>query len=295
MKKTFLLALLCLSFTFTVFPQDKQQPTSLLWKVSGNGLSKPSYLFGTYHFLTNGFVDTILAVKNAYAESEAVVGELLIDSSIQRPIMEASVLQGTTLQKLLPDTLYAKTSNWFKEEAGLDLLKLDALNPLTIMTAALAITHQKYFPNKPGEVQLDTYFQELAKRDGKQILGLETIQMQINAMFKQLTLSRQVEMLNEMFKVKDGLKSGIAVMNDAYIRNDLNALLQLMYAETYRPEEMKPLLDDRNNYWMQQLPELMKEQSLFVAVGALHLVGETGLVQQLRSKGYTVTPVNFKN
>jgi uncharacterized protein YbaP (TraB family) len=180
-------------------------------------------------------------------------------------MMEASVLHGTTLQKLLPDTLYAKTSKWFKEEAGLDLIKLDQLNPLTVMITALAITHQKYFPNKPGEVQLDAYFQDLAIKDGKKILGLETIQMQINAMFKQLTLSRQVEMHNEMFKVKDGLKSGIAVMNDAYIRNDLNALLQLMYAETYRPEEMKPLLDDRNNYWMHQLPELMKEQSLFVA------------------------------
>ena len=295
MKKTFLLALLCLLSTSVLVAQKTKEENSLLWKVTGNGLKKPSYLFGTYHFLSNGFVDTIPAIKKAYTASGAVVGELVIDSSIQRPMMEAFVLQGTTLQKLLPDTLYNKTSNWFKEEAGLDLIKLDALNPLTVMTAALAITHQKYFPNKPGEVQLDTYFQELAKRDGKKVLGLETIQMQINAMFKQLTLARQVEILNETFKEKDGLKSAIAVMNDAYTRNDLDALHNLMYAETYKPEEMKPLLDDRNNYWMQQVPKLMNEQPLFVAVGALHLVGETGLVQQLRKKGYTVTPVNIKD
>jgi uncharacterized protein YbaP (TraB family) len=84
-------------------------------------------------------------------------------------------------------------------------------------------------------------------------------------------------------------------MNDAYTRNDLDALHQIMYAQKSRPEEIKPLLDDRNNHWMQQLPQLMKEQSLFVAVGVLHLVGETGLVQQLRSKGYTVTPVKLSN
>jgi uncharacterized protein YbaP (TraB family) len=101
--------------------------------------------------------------------------------------------------------------------------------------------------------------------------------------------------LNETLKEKDGLKSAIAVMNDAYTRNDLNTLHKLMYAGTYKREEMKPLLDDRNHYWMQQLPELMKDQSLFIAVGALHLVGETGLVQELRKKGYTVTPVNIKN
>ena len=67
---------------------------SLLWKVTGNSLKEPSYLFGTYHFLSNGFVDTIPAIKKAYAASDAVVGELIIDASIQRPMMEASVLQG---------------------------------------------------------------------------------------------------------------------------------------------------------------------------------------------------------
>lgn len=82
-------------------------------------------------------------------------------------------------------------------------------------------------------------------------------------------------------------------MNKAYISQNLHELQHLMYGSTYEPQELKALLDDRNNYWMQQLPDLMKEQSLFVAVGALHLVGKTGLVQQLREKGYTVTPVKL--
>ena len=292
MKKYFLMAMLCPVPNSILFAQKTKQENPLLWKVSGNGLNKPSYLFGTYHFLSSGFVDTMQAVKKAYASSDAVVGELVIDSTIQRPMMEASVLQGTTLQKLLPDTVYNKTSAWFKQEAGLDLIKLDQLNPITVMTAALAITQQKYFPNKQGEVQLDTYFQDLGKKDGKRILGLETIEVQINALFKQLTLERQVEILNATFSEKDGFKSVIATMNDAYIRNDLKALQQLMYVKTYKPEEMKQLLDDRNNNWMTQLPKFMKEQSLFVAVGALHLVGESGLVNQLRKKGYSVIPVN---
>jgi uncharacterized protein YbaP (TraB family) len=68
-----------------------------------------------------------------------------------------------------------------------------------------------------------------------------------------------------------------------------------MYGSTYKPEEMKPLLDDRNNHWIHQLPGLMKEQSLFVAVDALHLVGESGLVNGLRKMGYTVIPINLKD
>lgn len=295
MKKYFLIAVLCLIAQQLIFAQKQKVENSLLWKVSGNTLQKPSYLFGTYHFLSSGFIDTMQAVKKAYAASDAIVGELIIDSTIQRPMMEASLLQGTTLKKLLPDTLYNKTSSWFKQEAGFDLIRLDQLNPITVMTAALAITQQKYFPNKPGEVQLDTYFQDQGKKDGKRVLGLETIEVQINALFKQLTLKRQVEMLNETFSNKEGFRSSIAAMNDAYIKNDLEALEQLMYVRSYKPEEMKPLLFDRNNNWLKQLPQIMKEQPSFIAVGALHLVGENGLVTQLRKMGYTVTPINLKN
>jgi len=159
----------------------------------------------------------------------------------------------------------------------------------------LAITHQKYFPNKPGEVQLDTYFQEEAKKEGKKVIGLETIDVQIKAMFGQLTMQRQVELLNATFKEKDGLRHLISVMNNAYISQNMSELQQLMYGSGYKPEELKVLLDDRNNHWMEQLPKLMKEQPVFVAVGALHLFGDKGLINQLKAQGYTVTPVNLKN
>jgi uncharacterized protein YbaP (TraB family) len=75
MKKTFLVALLCLLFTAPLFSQHKRQRNSLLWKVAGKDLTKPTYLFGTYHFLTNAFVDTLPAVKQAYKASGAVVGK----------------------------------------------------------------------------------------------------------------------------------------------------------------------------------------------------------------------------
>ena len=67
-----------------------------------------------------------------------------------------------------------------------------------------------------------------------------------------------------------------------------------MYTGSYKPEEIKVLLDDRNNHWVQELPALMQEQPLFVAVGALHLVGKNGLVNQLRARGFTLTPVKTK-
>jgi uncharacterized protein YbaP (TraB family) len=292
MKKTFLLALLCLLSTATLFSQDKSQTNSLLWKVSGKGLTKPTYLFGTYHFLTNAFVDTLPAVKQAYKASQVVVGEIVIDSSMQAPMMEASMLKGTTLKKELPEGVYAKTAGWFNRESGIDLAKLDQLNPLSVMIFAMAITQQKYYPTKAGEIQLDSYFQQTTNKDGKKVMGLETVEAQINALYGGLTMQRQIALLHETLNEEDGLKKMIGIMNKAYISQNLEELQELMYG-TYKPEEMKAMLEERNNEWMKQLPKLMKEQPLFVAVGALHLAGESGLVNQLRKQGYTLTPIKL--
>ena len=87
MKKNFLWAFLCLISTTTLLAQQTKTENSLLWKVTGNGLKKPSYLFGTYHFLSSGFIDPMQAVKSAYKSTEAVVGELIIDTTIQGPMM----------------------------------------------------------------------------------------------------------------------------------------------------------------------------------------------------------------
>jgi len=119
--------------------------------------------------LTNAFTDTLPDIRKANQSADAIVGELIIDSSIQAPMMDASVLKGTTLKEILPDTLYDKATAWFKEEAGMDLMQLNQLNPVTLMTIALAITQQKYFPHDPNEIQLDTYFQEQGKKIIKQL------------------------------------------------------------------------------------------------------------------------------
>ncbi len=102
-------------------------------------------------------------------------------------------------------------------------------------------------------------------------------------MFGQLTMRRQVELLNETFKEKDGLRQLIGIMNTAYVSQNMDELQQLMYGSSYRAEEMKILLDDRNNHWTEQLPKLMKEQLVFIAVGALHLFGNKGLINQLKA------------
>ena len=72
---------------------------------------------------------------------------------------------------------------------------------------------------------------------------------------------------------------------------DLNKLLEISESENSRPEFMKALLDQRNADWLTKLPEILKNGTTFVAVGALHLPGQNGIIEGLKRLGYTVTPV----
>jgi uncharacterized protein YbaP (TraB family) len=291
MKKFIFGIFISLLFIQHISGQQQDHHSSLLWKVTGKDLKEPSYLFGTLHLLTNAFIDTMPAVKESYAGTKTVVGELVIDSSLQLKMMEASALTGTTLKQVLPDSIYAMTSEWFAKEAGIGLEMLDGLNPMSVMTVAMAIAQQKHFPNPQGYVQLDSYFQERAKQDGKKVIGLETIDVQINALFHNISLHRQAELLYSVMGSEKTIEEQMSLMYNAYVSQDLMTLNQLMYDDIYKPEEIKVLLDDRNISWIKQLPKIMKEQPAFIAVGALHLTGEHGLVELLRKQGYTVTAV----
>lgn len=82
-------------------------------------------------------------------------------------------------------------------------------------------------------------------------------------------------------------------MLNSYKKSDLDGLMHMMYDETFTKKEAEVMLDNRNILWMEQIPSLMDQSSVFIAVGALHLYGTNGLVQLLRYAGYTVKPLNL--
>jgi len=284
MKNRFI-TLICIVLTVSAFPQA---PRSLLWKVSGNGLEKPSYLFGTFHLLGCSFADSLAAVMNAFHEADAVVGELVIDSSIQAPMMAATQLPGSTLKEILPDTLYQKADAWFRQEAGFPLSQLETFNPQTVISLAMLITQERYLPVAPGELFLDVCFQERGRASGKEIHGLESIQDQVHALFGSTSLERQIEIMTETFYDTTTAKEQLFAIYKAYRDADFGWMQKMMYSSMYRQEEIAILLEERDKAWVAKLPGMMKGRSLFIAVGALHL---PGLTDQLRKIGFDVTPV----
>ena len=265
---------------------------SIFWEIQRSDLGHPSYLFGTFHLMGSGYVDSLTNLIEKFKTSKNVVGELLLDSSMTTRMMASAQLHDTTLDKLLDSTLYHQTARWLHELSGYDLRMFNSMNPMTIQIFIMTMLQQKYFPLKQAnEMPMDMYFQDRAKKEGKQLIGLEDFETQVHALFDQFTLQRQAEMLGDFVQDRSKTKTELLEMNKYYRAGELTKLEELLATQNYSEEEAEILLDNRNKQWMEQLPDLIKENQTFIAVGALHLPGKNGLIALLRKAGYTVSPV----
>lgn len=271
--------------------QNKQDQT-LLWEISGKDLNKPSYLFGTYHFADKGFIDTMAVLNEKLKNADAVVGELIIDKNVAIKLAPFMMLKGTTLDKVLTPEEYLLVDNYLKQFPNMKLQAFNTFKPIVVQTIILQFTSPKTFtPTNPA---IDEYFQTYAKANQKKTLGLETAEDQAAVLFGS-PMERQRELLVKYVKESEKNKEEGKKLYQAYISQDLKALEKLFEDTSYYTQaEMDLLLKNRNDKWMAQLPQLMKEQSLFIAVGAGHLVGKDGLIKGLKKLGYSVKPIATK-
>ena len=208
-----------------VSAQSHQVENSVFWEVSGKGLTKPSYLFGTFHLLGRRYVDSLNNVTAKFQQSGTIVGELLMDSSMTMKLMIAASLKGTTLDKLLTPEVYNNTAVWLKELSGYDLKMFNGLNPMTIQVLLMATMQQKFYPMNPVEdVAMDMYFQQQGKKSGKKVIGLESLEVQIDALYGQFTYERQAAMLTEYVANKDKAFEEMLIMNKYYRQGNLGEL-----------------------------------------------------------------------
>lgn len=273
---------------------------SLLWKISGNGLEKPSYLFGTHHLIPISFLDSIEGLKEAFESTEQTIGEVVISeiSQMQPRLMSESIMpEGVTYDSLLNASDIILLDSALRAWVGVGLNQLGQLKP-AILSNLLSVTiYQKYYPNLSGEKSMDEFFQEEANKRFRPVKGLETVEDQIDVLLNSQSLSRQAELLVCMIKHPDLLKEQMDKLQAAYYAYDLESIRKL-YEENIpndpcpaTQEEKDVLNKNRNQRWLERLPTLIKEKSSFIAVGCAHLAGDEGLIKGLRKLGYQVEPV----
>ncbi|WP_373724080.1 TraB/GumN family protein, partial [Bacteroides heparinolyticus] len=253
----------------------------LLWKISGNGLEKPSYVFGTYHLSPLGIKDSIAALPQAVNETTQVYGEVVMSEMMSPAFMQSMQQQmmmpkDSTLQSLFTPEQYEEVGKVIKENMMVDIAMLAQLKPAAITQQLAVILYMRHTPGFNPQEQLDNYFQQQAQQQGKKVGGLETVQSQIDILFNSQTLKRQAELLHCMAHDIDRTVGQVKRVIAAYEKQDLNVVLQLL-AERHGdacdplPGEMEALIDNRNKAWAEKMPAIMSEAPTLFVVGAGHL------------------------
>lgn len=288
-------AILSLAILIAVFPASAQ----IFYKVEGNGLAAPSYLFGTHHLAPLSFLDNFSDLPEAMKQTQAVVGEIDMTGNPMQLQMEMSKYMmapaDSTLSALVSPDLYADMCRKFKPLSpmeGLELPMLDGMRPMVVTTMISLSMIQKSLPGFDPTQQLDSHFQKIYKEAGKSVIPLETASQQAELLYCSTPILKQLETLQEALDSPKKIEDSADRLNKAYLNQDLEDMISLSKQENDDPAFMLAMLDRRNHNWMQVLPEIMAARPSLVVVGALHLAGEEGLVNLLRKAGYTVTAIN---
>ena len=269
---------------------------TLLWKISGNGLTKPSYLFGTIHMLCAD--DALLSdqLKNIIRKVDNVYFEVDIDNLMEMlgVIGKMKMKGDTTLQDLLSKEDYEKVKNYFETKGSLlPFSMLETYKPILALS-----TLEESSMACDNTAMMEQVIMEEAKQSDKNIKGLETMAYQagvLDSIPYKLQAEQLVTYINDINNNKSEDDKELDQMMNAYKKQDLEALEKLMMKTDMGIGNFtEVLLYKRNRNWVTKLKDLMPQKSLLVAVGAGHLPGEKGVINLLRKAGYTITPLENK-
>jgi len=254
---------------------------SLLWEVSGNGLEKPSYLYGTVHMICGGDYFLSEKTKNAFEASNKLVLEINFADPNEMSDMQKMAMGKEPLSKKLSPEELSKLDAILKKTAGMTVQQVDSFSLMTVMS----LISMKTF----GCTDIKLYEMEfiaMAKKKNIEIGGLETVKSQFAILENAYSNDEMIAMLGESNQEET------AKLVSAYKSENVSGLYDISTDKKFTSDKTKKnILDDRNTNWVKNMPELMKKESVFFAVGAAHLGGELGVINLLRQAGYIVKPV----
>ena len=275
----------------------RQKPTlliaadgkSLLWQVTGNGLVKPSDIFGTMHLMCAEDAVVSPSLKAVLKKVQQVYFEVDMDhaGTLLGGVVDFNMKQDSQLKDFLTEDEYEQVRMFFKEhQPMLPFEMLERQHPL-ILSSGL---YEFFLPcqEKNGaEVKIA----ELSHKLGKPTGGLESLAFQQH-IFDSIPYDQQAKDLVKTINNVEHFKQSMHDMLAVYKSQDIEKLQQLtMQDESGVSTHLDMLLYNRNNNWVTSMQTIMKDTSTLFAVGAGHLAGENGVLDLLRKQGFSTQPI----
>ena len=256
---------------------------SLLYKITGNGLKKPSYLLGTMHMISGK--DFYLREKVLKAMNKCSIYYMEVDlgSAQQVQSMGQKLPVITDISEGLSISEKEDLDHLLQKQFGLSLEEARQQPPVTLISR-MATDVIDSDDVRMVEVEL----LKIAQEKDLKTAGLETALQQLKIAQKVFTGKEILRQLNSA----DAYKVAFGKMVKAYRSENLQELAMLVTDEKFMSKKaFNILVINRNKRWAKAMPLLIESQNAFIAVGAGHLPGEQGLLQLLIEKGYAVNPV----
>lgn len=276
-------------FSLLLLTSASLQAQSLLWKISGNDLKEPAWIYGTMHVrdsrvfkLPEGWDDKLRASKRLILE---------LNPSEKTDPMKMMTLMAAPEDSTLDLTLKPEDRKlmevWVNDSLQLPWQMVQKLKPFFLMAMI-----QEYKMPKDMPEALDLWLAQRAKDWNVPVYGLETIDEQMAAI-NTLSIAQQSELLLEMIKPEQSdTHNQEEDLMRAYLAGNLDQLASLAKNWDTDPMFKKEILEVRNFKMSERIGDtLQQDGSAFIAVGALHLPGEDGILQLLRNKGFEVVPM----
>lgn len=266
------------------------EANSMIWKFWKPGIKDTSYLVGTIHIPQRRVVYSVDTVYNILSNVDELCVELVMKPSSMAEQAKNFIAQ--TKDQRLSSKLSEIEYALYLETVGPRLGPMaDALKMFNLMggTSALLMAMLPQDTTK----SIDVLLQDAAREAGKNVSALESVAEQIDAL-KEISEDTLKNEIVRIISDKEGFNEELNEMVEAYVKGDLRLLGELVMSNDLDPAAKTELLDKRNLRMYNRLKYRFDKSSLMIAVGAAHLVGDTGLICQLANDGFVVVPVQQK-
>lgn len=274
----------------------------IFWKIEKDGIS-PSYLLGTMHVtdprvlaMPAGAVEAQKTANTIVIESDEILDEQKAMASLAAKPDLLMFMDGRTIQTLLPKEQVEKLDAALKAR-NVPLATVQSFKPWMI-SGLIALPACELARKAEASPFLDKKIALDAIAAGKQVKGLETMEEQVSAM-EALPLDLHLKSLGDTLDLGSRIDDVTETMTELYVAGDIGLTIPMLksigpengedagYAEF---EEM--IVTKRNHVMAERAAPLLTQGGVFMAVGALHLPGEEGVIALLRAQGFSVTAVN---
>jgi uncharacterized protein len=284
-KVVFVLVLLLL-----VMPRIKAQESSILWEITGNGITKPSYLFGSLKFIGEKEFYLPKEATEKIKQSAIFAIEDEVDHHAQHELNKVLHFpKGESLSTHLSAEDYNKVVNFFESEFKISKKQFEAkyakLIPLAIsisMTRLSLGEKVKFY---------DIELLKFAKSNKVKSYSLESVDREAKALTS-FSIEDQTAALLHTVNNFEKQKTEFQKLMEDYPQGKLEEIFEYtLHPLENNQDFINTFFYQRNKEWMPKIEKMISENVAFISVGVSHLEGDGGLLNLFKEKGYTLTPI----